>query len=342
MFRIVLVFCLLWSFPAWSRITGLPCGECHTMHYSQGGGILQQWGQSGPYKALVTKDCVGCHTGTNTGANKIPYVLSIDPPNYGDTGTEGGSNTLAGGNFYWVQTEDAKGHNVKNIASIDQFWSTSPPGGQDMGQQLTCAGKYGCHGNPNIEGDFESLLGAHHARDDIIDGQTVGTSYRFLYQVIGYEDNDWEYQPSSTQHNQYYGIDRVNDTQSDPSTISALCARCHGDFHQNISSNAWGSPWLRHPTDYDLGNKPVNSEYRSYPGNYGSGPATYSVIVPVASEDVSGPKSTVNFQDDTVITCLSCHRAHGTPYPRLLRWNYFAWPGGTEINGCNACHTTKD
>lgn len=323
-------------------IVGIPCAQCHTMHYSQGGGILTEWGTTGPYKALVTKDCIGCHTGTNTGANKTPYVLSVDAPAYGETGTESTTNTLAGGNFYWVQTEDSKGHNVEGIAGIDQTWNNIPPGGSDLGQQLTCAGRYGCHGDPNIEGNFESLLGAHHTKDSVIDGSSVGKSYRFLYQVLGYEDDDWEYRPTATEHNQYRGIDRSSDTQKDPSTISALCARCHGDYHQDISSGAWGSPWLRHPTDYDLGNTALGSEYRNYPGNYGSAPGAYSVIAPVASEDVSAPKSTVNFQNDTIVTCISCHRAHGTPYPRLLRWNYFGWPGTTEVNGCHACHTTKD
>ncbi len=341
MFWFLLLGVLFLAQPALARITGLPCGECHTMHYSQGGGVLQQWGQSGPYKALVIKDCIGCHTGTNTGTNATPYVLSLNPT-YGETGTESNTDTLAGGNFYWVQTDDAKGHNVKGITQTDQTWGTTPPGGNDMGQQITCAGKYGCHGDPSIEGDFESLLGAHHARDDTIDGSSVGKSYRFLYQVLGYEDSDWEYQPTTTQHNQYKGVDRTSDTQSDASTISALCARCHGDFHQDVSSSSWGSPWFRHPTDYDLGNTKTDSEYRAYPGNYGPSAGSYSVIAPVGSEDVSAPKSTVTFNNDTIVTCISCHRAHGTPYPRLLRWNYFDWPGGTTINGCNACHTTKD
>jgi len=343
MFWLILLGIFILVQPASARITGVPCGDCHTMHYSQNGEILSDWGKTGPYKALVVKDCVGCHTGTNIGSNKIPYILSLETPYYGNTGTEVNTNTLAGGNFYWVQNDDAKGHNVKGIApQIDKTWETVPPGGTDMEKQITCAGKYGCHGNPSIEGDFDSLLGAHHARDNVIDGSTVGKSYRFLYQVVGYEDSDWEYQPTSREHNQYKGVDRSNDTQIDSSTISALCARCHGDFHQDVSSSSWGSPWLRHPIDYDMGNTKPGSEYRNYPGNYGPGPGSYSVIAPVASEDVSAPKETVSFSNDTIVTCVSCHRAHGTPYPRLLRWDYFNWPGGTTINGCNACHTTKD
>ncbi|WP_456431000.1 cytochrome c3 family protein [Thermosulfuriphilus sp.] len=328
---------------AFARVSGI-CSNCHTMHYSQGGTALSQWGSSGPYKALLTNDCLGCHTGLNNGANKTPYVLSTSAPTYGNTGTEANTNTLAGGNFYWVSIDDACGHNVAGVAGVDATLGTTPPGGTDLGQQLSCAGQYGCHGDRTVASDVESLLGAHHTDDSTIDGTTVGKSYRFLKGIVGYEDSDWEYQPTAVAHNQYKGRDRTAETDVDSTTISALCGQCHGDFHAgtNISNGTWGSPWLRHPTDYDLGNTSLNSEYRNYPGNYGSGVGTYSVIAPVASEDVSTVKSTVNFNKDTIVTCISCHRAHGTPYKKILRWNYQGWPGGTSINGCNACHTAKD
>ncbi len=347
---IIVLFFLILSAVAKAKIVGIPCASCHTMHYSQNGTVLQEWGSSGPYKALVINDCIGCHTGTNNGSNTTPYVFSSNAPNYGETGTEAGTNTLAGGNFYWVVNgsswvtdADRTGHNVEGLANVDQTLGTIPPGGIDLGHQLTCAGKYGCHGDRNVEGDFEALLGAHHTDDSVIDGSTVGKSYRFLKGIVGYEDSDWEYQPDASHHNQYKGVDRASETDINTSTISYLCAECHGDFHNgdDVSFGSWGSPWLRHPTDYDMSHTPSGSEYRQYPGQYGS-TGQYSVIAPVASEDVSQPKSTVSFSKDTIITCISCHRAHGTPYKYILRWNYYGWPVQTSINGCNACHTAKN
>jgi hypothetical protein len=86
-----------------------------------------------------------------------------------------------------------------------------------------------------------------------------------------------------------------------------------------------------------MGNTGGSTEYRDYPGDASH---TYSVIAPVASTDVSSVVSSVTFADDTIVTCISCHRAHGTLYFKLMRWDYKNWPGGT--NGCNVCHTEKD
>lgn len=251
---------------------------------------------------------------------------------------------MAGGNFYWVtQTGGApKGHNVAGIASPDTRFSTVP-GSSASYYQVTCAGASGCHGDRSKSDQYQAMYGAHHDDDSIIDGTTVGKSYRFLKGILGKEDSDWEQSVSNADHNQYKGVDRTDETQDDPSTISHLCAECHGDFHNgsgNISSGTWGSPWLRHPTDYDMGSTPSGSEYRQY--YYSTkGDNLYNPLVPVASEDVSSVKSSVTFNKDTIITCLSCHRAHGSPYDSIMRWDYKSWPG-SGTNGCTVCHTSKD
>ncbi len=345
------LLCLV-SAPSWSKIRdGIPCSSCHTMHYSQNGGVLSSWGKSGPYKALVVNDCLGCHTGVNNGQNYIPYVYSTSEPLYGQTGTESNTNTLAGGNFFWVANgSDDKGHNVRPFPE-DSVFGNTPPGGTALSSQLSCAGTNGCHGDRSKQDEFEAIIGAHHADDTTIDGKTVGSSYRFLLGIVGYEDPNWEYQPDVSHHNQYKGYDRASETDVDKSTISYFCAECHGYFHNGsgqISNNSagWGSPWLRHPTDYDMSNTGINSEYRDYPGNYAasgaSGSNPYSVIAPVGSENVSAPKTNITFQKDAIVTCISCHRAHGSPYKHILRWDYYGWPEKTNTNGCNACHTSKN
>jgi len=48
------------------------------------------------------------------------------------------------------------------------------------------------------------------------------------------------------------------------------------------------------------------------------------------------------------VTCISCHRPHGSPYPDMLRWDYANdcntgnADTATEPCGCYSCHTTKD
>jgi len=349
------------------------CVNCHTMHNSQDGLSMMVDGTSGPAPALVrAASCYGCHGDVDivngtwdnflTAPGKTPR---INAQTYGDYGVDG--DTLAGGSFYWVDSAglgmDAKGHNVVSVAGQDAKLGYQPPGwnstfdknGQinngaaTWNNQLTCAGVTGCHGDHTATDDFTAVKGGHHGDDSVLDGSTVAQSYRFLKGIIGLEDPEWEYQPTATKHNQYHGEARTADTATNTKTISYLCAECHGDFHSGAGTlgadgATWGAPWLRHPTDLDMNDLP-NTEYASYNGD-----KSYSVVAPVASEDVSAVKSSVLVgAGDAVVTCISCHRAHGSPFDDLLRWKYnedghlMVAANGTSGNvGCFVCHTTKD
>lgn len=270
---VAIMFLLSITGGGWARVSG-PCSDCHTMHNSQNGTDVVS---GGPFRALTKGDCVACHTGTNNGNNTIPYVLDTSEPTYNFDGTK---NTLAGGNFYWVKNaDDTKGHNVKGIANADSNIGNTPPGfnsanytanggvGTDWANnQLSCAGAYGCHGTHDVTDDFAAISGAHHADDTTIDGSTVGKSFRFLYGIKGTEDDDWEYTVSSSDHNGYYASDYQNTGTIDPASINYLCAECHGNFHlhSEVDDSTTGSPWLRHPTDYDMNNV-KDKEYGNYP-----------------------------------------------------------------------------
>ena len=115
-------------------------------------------------------------------------------------------------------------------------------------------------------------------------------------------------------------------------------------FHSDIGGTS--SPWTRHPTDFDMGSA-SGTEYQYYNGGTGAN-NNYSVIAPVGSSSIgSNPLSTVNAgtADGTaIVLCVSCHRAHGTEWPDLLRWNYddmIAGQSSTPNEGCFICHTTK-
>jgi hypothetical protein len=341
-----------------------PCVDCHTMHNSQDGADLFATTNG----ALTNNGCVGCHTGTNTNGGNIPYVMSSVAPTYG-------TNTLAGGNFYWVDTTDNTGHNVVGIADVDGALSFDPPGfnadfdantqvnegNAAWTTQLTCAGTNGCHGEHVKDGDtsiddFTAISGSHHADDSAIDGSTTAKSFRFLYGILGKEATDWEYSTSSTEHNQYYGVDRANDTppiagSDGAKSINYLCAECHGNFHSGAGDLGAdtgveaSSAWLRHPTDYDMNDLDAASEYLDY-GTDG----TYLPLAPVATDRVTGGVVVVTVSNvfanngDAIVNCISCHRAHGSPYADLLRWDYDTCEAGTDdaACGCFLCHTTKD
>lgn len=335
------------------------CDNCHTMHNSQNGAPMNFDNSATPNPALLRGNCIGCHTGTNTGTSTVPYVNSTSAPTY-DT------NTLAGGNFYWAQSDATTGHNVVGIGTINlntppgydggrsDINGKTPGGGTWPSGVLNCAGANGCHGKHDAGfNEMSGVSGAHHSNQGgaLTTANTVGNSYRFLIGIHGNEDSDWEYTKSdnSTDHNQYKGVARTTTDLNDKTTISWLCGECHGQFHTKASDVGAGSPWLRHPTDLSL-NDVTGTEYAAYNGATAPASAPYSVQAPVASVDVTNKLATVdvtkgNSTDNAIVTCISCHRAHGTPYADLLRWDYsgmLAGGGGATGTGCFKCHTSKD
>jgi hypothetical protein len=362
------------------------CSNCHTMHNSQNGvGVVETYaggvitsGVSTPQNQLLIASCIACHAGPTgeTNLHGAPIVVHTTDPV-----SQGNGHTLAGGDFYWVATglgaTDSKGHNVSGLALTDVAISANignnPPGwdpnatlGFTFGQvasgeaswssQLTCDGIYGCHGQHTASG----VTGAHHNNPNISATQVttdplagdIGGSYRFLGGIQGLENADWNWNETTSSHNEYFGWDSPsnrdlsNTAYVHTDTISFSCAECHGYFHSQIDSTTVGqSPWLRHPTDIMLPNK---TEYVDYNPNVSTTPRTYSLEAPVArpSWPVSN-SSQVTPGTDAVVMCLSCHRAHGSPEPDILRWTYsnmIAGPGNspTPGTGCFVCHTTKD
>jgi predicted CXXCH cytochrome family protein len=158
--------------------------------------------------------------------------------------------------------------------------------------------------------------------------------------IKGLEDSDWEYTKSETDHNVYKGKSRTNtNTTVDKSTISFLCAKCHGKFHTmsdiSTENNNGSSPWLRHPTDINL--RTSGGEYSAY---------VYNTEAPVALDVIPSTVAGADYSSIAIVTCISCHRAHGSPYPDILRWDYSGMiantSGSTAGTGCFRCHTTKD
>lgn len=315
------------------------CSDCHTMHNSQDGVAVtyelntEYTGYetvSTPKSFLLKSDCAGCHssTGTATIVNNTPIVFS----------TSTFSNPLAGGNFSYVISSgnDEKGHNVDFIKAVDDTLGLNPPGGSSMSSQLTCAGEFGCHGDRTSGNNYTGIKGAHHTDDSVLkfgsinessQGSTAGLSYRFLKGIKGGEDDDWEQDDTNASHNAYKGtISGAGDTD----TISYLCSNCHGNFHTAVDSP---SPWIRHPTDVAL---PSRGEFNAY--------TSYSMTAPVArgTIPVSGSSATVTPGSDAVM-CLSCHRAHASPYFKILRWDVKSSTSlETALSGCNVCHTSKN
>ncbi len=313
-----------------ARVTGV-CSGCHTMHNSQAGDYMAQTLTSGPWAfsddttpnpSLLLYSCVGCHTNLSTTTkteDNVPIVFNVADP----------VNPLAGGNFHYLIADgqgDASGHNVVGIIGADSNFSGYIPGSTTTysGNQVTCAGEDGCHGDTTAGNDeLAGIKTAHHTNDTGgITGDPVGLSYRFLDGILGTEDDDWEQDNDNTSHNEYKGA-----ASPGTDTISSLCAKCHGDFHSSTEVGS-SSPWLKHPTDRELKD---SGEYADY--------TTYSMTAPVARPNLAALPETPDIvrPGTDVIMCLSCHRAHGSPYYKMTRWDNTA-----DMSGCVVCHTSKN
>lgn len=337
-----------------AKVTGV-CSNCHTMHNSQNGQAVVA---EGPQRCLLARaDCLGCHSSTigstwKDSVNGAPIVLNTAEPTYGAAG-------LAGGNFYYVSTvADNTGHNVIDTDNQEDTAAMFPPPGDQHTtgitySNFTCSGAKGCHGDRTVEDKLLSLKGAHHTDDGVLkfgsisltgQGGSNGLSYRFLKGVKGGEDSDWQDTVNATNdHNEYFGDTAMGTsilTSPANNTISGLCAECHGYFHGTLSSECSNvSPWLRHPTDTSL---PSIGEYTAY--------TAYDTIVPVGRTSSwagwttggGAPSGTVTpgGTTDDIVICLSCHRAHASPYFKMMRWDYKGWPA-SGTNGCSTCHTSK-
>jgi predicted CXXCH cytochrome family protein len=369
-------FLCLSDYTSDAGITG-NCSNCHTMHASQNGdsGGIAYGGSTLPQPALTRGTCFGCHgMGTPNkivtigGGSDIPQVYHTD-----------GSGDLAGGNFAYILgakgsgPSDAKGHNIIEINNQDDVLN-GPPGPVKQFNHsiavtdlnLTCAGENGCHGTnrwPGLGSGIKAVKGAHHNNTDgkcEDNVNTVGGSYRFLCGVKGLENTVSKWQNTGpTDHNEYFGVTippRLGcggvevschggpcATSAPNGTISGFCGTCHGNFHGLTGGSGGGtsdgigiggsttSPFKRHPTDIVIKDS----------GEYAVANRAYNHLAPVGRTIVyDAPSSAVTASD--VVTCLSCHAAHGTNYPDLLKWDYSTMvAGGGGSGGCFTCHTQK-
>ncbi len=349
---LVTLLCLAVGNMVWARIPGSDCLLCHDMHGGSPPALLRaEYGGN--------QGCINCHS---SDTSSTTYVLNpggdpeITVPVVVYTGATPPTDYLAGGNFWWVSeaggAEDGQGHNIFSGEPDDCL--SFPPGRI----QGSC-GVNSCHDNLHtentglygprqgclkchmMEDDDDYPTGFHHADDSNAlvgsDSPSADGYYRFLsghmsgesLGVCGIEDDDWEATSSSTDHNEYLGnqtdLNIAASLSNQGHTITGFCGGCHGNFH-NSSLSASGGDWIRHPAGAVL---PDSGEVALY--------TIFDPDAPVARPDLTGwtgPSSTVSPGAD-LVNCLSCHRAHGSPYPKMLRWD------PTATDACAVCHTLK-
>jgi len=345
---------------------------------SENGNLMVPVPANGPNPELLVTDCVGCHSAndSSTAISSIgaPIVYNTSQPTFGNAYPGGPSQGLAGGNFYYVEhVDDSRGHNV--FASNPDETLGMPPSGRDIacgtgschnnltvpyagGAKTYLHGRNGCTKCHMLNTDTASSVAWHHLPQNTgrfagiysDNGVWVHNWYRFLASphvsgrqvgVAGYEDPDWEFTVSSADHNDYREAP-PNSPQSKSYSVSGFCEGCHWYFY-DYAPDAGDGAYHRHPTHTII---PDSGEYAMA---YGEEHA-YDPLVPVGQAigyyfpgDMA-PKETVTPGTDRVM-CLTCHRAHASPYPKMLRFPYDQMQAGGGLGdgeGCFKCHTQKD
>jgi hypothetical protein len=278
------------------------CDACHTIHNSDGGAEVV--GTVGPHLQKgsdPSSTCLNCHAG------------------YGQY--EDGANYRSGGDFYWLtkdyswsahgrmqySTGDSHGHNIiaadqpgLDVDAEDATLSIAP-GGDYLSSQLGCNS---CHDPHGSQGNEVLLYGVEDTAFDYPGG------YNFTSPAPVFLNAGRTADVSDGDHSAY------------GSGMSEWCANCHGDF-----LNAIG----KHPAGNN-GGAALNglaSNYNAYVGTGdlgGTSATSFLEIVPfeTGATDTTGldEESTVGPDATSNVMCLTCHRAHASPFPKIGRW-YF-------------------
>lgn len=104
------------------------------------------------------------------------------------------------------------------------------------------------------------------------------------------------------------------------SGMNDFCGACHQGFTDGLATGPTGA-WRRHPVGIAI---------------YGAPHADYTHWARSADKITQAEFPSGNPDDlsEAQVFCLSCHRAHGSPYRDALRWDY-----RKNSKGCLECHS---
>ncbi len=335
------------------------CNGCHTMHNSQNGAIMADGGSPGQgvnvylLKAATPSDtCLICHAapGSDTGYGVMGTSVLTPKPEKGAGDfiflTEDNINDGHNGAIEPIPGY-AAGHNINapgHGISTDPVLATAP-GGTFPSADLACSS---CH-DPHGTDSFRILYGANRLV------RTNSSTYVFANAAPDAEGvNLFGAAESNSNHTAY------------KAGMSAWCANCHGDFHNNVAA-------LIHPSGTPLGNT-IAATYNAYNGTTdcvnhppaaaglpcGTGIQTTAYLAQVPFEDPANTTtSTAGPTSNSRVMCLTCHRAHATSGPDAGRWDFnvtlldedgvesgsYALPNPYDANQrslCNKCHSQDE
>lgn len=307
------------------------CG-CHVLHKSEDGwpvisGTKLVRGRSS------TDLCLSCHAVSN-GSVLVPNPTQPSPE-------------IGAGNFTFLLEDNINdrsqgsqvirgnhaGHNVISAyyGILEDPDHSISPGGTYPSSELGCIS---CHDPHDAEGNYRMLRGA---------GPVGDGSFTFNFAAPQAEGIPLSGREDETSHTAYQG------------GWSRWCANCHGLYHESLLRG------FEHPVEVPFDTAQRDS-YNGYRGesdpNGGDQSSAYLPEVPfedpsMTTSSRSGPGLSAR------VSCISCHRAHGTSAPEANRWDKTVlylnddgvrsgswpipnpYPGPQQRSLCIKCHVEK-
>lgn len=306
------------------------CDGCHSMHNSPENPITGNPNESLMKGSDSTSTCLNCHNGAGG-----YHINSAD-----------GSNLNGGGDFGWLANEysatvrgnvaayagDNAGHNVVSIdfgLNADGALATAPGGTYDA-TLLGCTSCHDAHGQV-LDGTAGGSLpvGTSGSYSASAPAGTIKGNYRLLGDSLyeaGHNINDG----FAFTNNAPIALSNASSgTQVRyGSGMSQWCANCHTDYLVTDPDSMLG----KHPTAVTLSKDGYDANYNSYvaTGNFTGTVATaFDPLVPfeTGSTDqatlvTAGVTSTVGADANSLVMCLSCHRAHASAFNNMGRWDF--------------------
>ncbi len=320
LFVIVVAFAFYGTADAISGV----CSGCHTMHDSQDGNAVAS---GGPNDILLKDDCLGCHTDTGSVGPRIDNATVFQAGSFADS----------------IVASHTNAHNVADLSSMsltageeDDMHALQAPGGVLLTTQLKCAGTSGCHGSHDAKtSSYDGIQGFHHK-------SVADAGYKFLQIVAGNSGSgiavDGANAPGAN-HTLIYGTETAANHPvyvAGATGISIFCNNCHDTFHGTATTETnSNSLWNRHPTDIAL-----TSAMSAADVDVVNNPFAFTAIYATGlygNANLTGYDAT-NGQ----VMCLSCHRAHGSNQPDILRFDYSTMEAsGGATAGCLGCHVDQ-
>jgi hypothetical protein len=324
------------------------CTGCHSMHSPKAGGSFLLIGSD------QSSTCMTCHLHVGDTGPSSYHVVSADadmpigkPP----------LQRTPGGDFGWLKktytftvrgtttTEDGAthGHNVvaTDFGYVADPTNTTAPGGTFSSSQLGCQSCHDPHSasrqlsdgtivRPALGQATAPIIGSgsYNNSPTPAAGQAVGV-YRLLrggtYNGVTFTNFPIAVAPSTYNQTEATNQVRVAYGANGTNTWGNWCATCHTRMHS--SGN------YVHPIDQSLGTDIANN-YNAYVKSgdlTGTVATAFSSLVPFMENtgDLTTLKSHASNTNTYLngpstsdkVACLSCHRAHATGWPDMLRWN---------------------